>query len=305
MNRSAVLLVILGLACVPTARAQPDPNSKPPETVIVTAPRLHSGVTPNAVAHDFVKSFAAPTLLRDNIARWEMGAGICPKALGLDDHFALYVENRIRKVAEAAGAPVKAKGCRPNLIIAFTPKPQEYLDSLHKQNVETLGYHGSATVTHPIQAWYVTGTRDIRGQIFRDEEAFFDYDPRSSVGLGTSTAPFTNVGGWRFHPDAASLILYATIVVDSSQTTHYQLGEITDYAAMLALAQSMDYDDCQLMPSITNLLSSRCDDTLKPSYITPTDIAFLRGVYKMDAGATLLVQQNQIAGEMAKAIGSK
>ena len=58
----------------------------------------------------------------------------------------------------------------------------------------------------------------------------------------------------------------------------------------------------QLVPSIANLLSSNCDETLKPGTITPTDIAYLRGVYKMDAGATLQIQQDQIAGEMAKAI---
>ncbi len=53
------------------------------------------------------------------------------------------------------------------------------------------------------------------------------------------------------------------------------------------------------MPSITNLLTPNCDDKLKPSEITPTDIAYLRGVYKMDAGAKLQIQQDQIAAEMA------
>jgi hypothetical protein len=74
---------------------------------------------------------------------------------------------------------------------------------------------------------------------------------------------------------------------------------------MMALSRTEDYDDCQLMPSIANLLSSNCDDMLKPSRITPTDIAYLRGVYKMDAGATLQIQQDQIAAEMAAALGGK
>jgi hypothetical protein len=56
------------------------------------------------------------------------------------------------------------------------------------------------------------------------------------------------------------------------------------------------------MPSITNLLSSNCDDKLKPAEITPTDIAYLRGVYRMDAGAKLQIQQDQIAAEMAHAL---
>jgi hypothetical protein len=80
------------------------------------------------------------------------------------------------------------------------------------------------------------------------------------------------------------------------------VSEIADYVAMLALSRTEDYEDCQLMPSITNLLSSSCDDKLKPSQITPTDIAYLRGVYKMDAGAVLQIQQDQIAGEMASSL---
>ena len=68
------------------------------------------------------------------------------------------------------------------------------------------------------------------------------------------------------------------------------------------MSRTEDYDDCQLMPSITNLLSANCDDKLKPSQITATDIAYLRGVYKMDAGAKLQIQQDQIAAEMAKAL---
>ena len=51
------------------------------------------------------------------------------------------------------------------------------------------------------------------------------------------------------------------------------------------------------------LPSSNCDDKLKPDVITASDIAYLKGVYKMDAGAKLQIQQDQIAGEMAAALG--
>ena len=81
------------------------------------------------------------------------------------------------------------------------------------------------------------------------------------------------------------------------------VGAVADYVAMLGLSRTEDYDDCQIMPSITNLLSANCDEKLKPSEITASDIAYLRGVYKMDAGATLQVQRDQIAGEMATALG--
>ena len=301
MSRAAVLLLLSGLVAAPAVCAQPAPDKKI-ETVIVTAPRFHAGVTPNAIAHDFVKSFAAPTVLRDAIARWQVA--VCPDFEGLAPQYVAVMEARFRTIAGQAGAPMKEKGCKPNLVVVFTPQPQAYLDAIHAKNMDVLGYHGTTTVSHAIQAWYVTGIRDIRGTVFLDKDRTLDLDTVGKLGSPDQVA-FMSVGGWRSRPDLSSDLLYVTIIVDADQTAHNTVGEIADYVAMMALSRTEDYDDCQLMPSITNLLSPNCDDKLKPSTVTPSDIAYLQGVYKMDAGATLLIQQDQIAAEMQKAIPAK
>ena len=312
MRRPSPSLVLLALAMAPCAFAQPNPapkNSSPPgtETVIVTAPRFHAGITPNAIAHDFVKSFAMSSVLTEQIPRWQ--TGICPAFLGVAPQYAQVMDYRLRQIAIKAGAPMKDKGCKPNLNIVFTPQPQAYLDSLHAKNVEALGYHGVTTDTHPVQAWYVTATTDIRGQKFLDKDSdLADVEcqgkPPFCYLSSTSDAPMSNIGGWRAHPDVTSDLLYATIIVDSTRTAHETVGAIADYVAMLALSRSEDYGDCQLMPSITNLLSA-CDDKLKPDAITQSDIAYLKGVYKMDPGAKLQIQQDQIAAEMQKSLGGQ
>lgn len=289
------------LLCASAATAQPAASDAKPETVIVTAPRLHSGVTPNAIAHDFVKSLAMPSVLTEQISRWQ--TGICPTFLGVAPQYAAVMDYRLRQIAIKAGAPMKEKGCRPNLYVVVTPQPQAYLDTLHARSFDSLGYHGAATVNHPVQAWYVTGTMDVRGQVTMDRDCFLELDGPKAAGPGDCSN--ANVGGWRFHPDVSSALIYVTIIVDSSRTAHDPVGAMADYVAMLALSRSEDYDDCQLVPSITNLLSSRCDDKLKPSQITASDIAYLRGVYKMDPGANLQIQQDQIASEMAKALAGK
>jgi hypothetical protein len=292
----ALALVCMAASAQPAA---PKSDSKL-ETVIVTAPKFHAGVTPNAIAHDFVKSFAAPTVLRDGIARWQVA--ICPYFGGLMPEGAAVMETRLRTIAGQTGVRMKNnKGCRPNLIVISTPQPQVYLDAIHAKNVEVLGYHGATIVTHPIQAWYVTGTEDIRGEVTLDED-ISNIVGCDMSGCHLTEGNMTSSDGWRAHPDVSSDLLYVTIIIDSSKTGSYRVGEITDYVTMLALSQTQDYDDCQLMPSITNLLSANCDDKLKPSEIAPTDIAYLKGVYKMDAGAKLQIQQNQIAAEMEKAI---
>jgi hypothetical protein len=306
MKRLTGFAAALALVCM-AASAQPvAPKSDSKlETVIVTAPKFHAGVTPNAIAHDFVKSFAAPTVLRDGIARWHVA--ICPDFEGLAPQYVAVMEARFWTIADEAGAPVKAKGCQPNLSVVFTPQPQDYLDAIHEKNMDVVGYHGTTKVSHPIQAWYVTGIQDNRGQVFRDQDTSMILDYPMCKGpcafvASTNTAPLSSVGGWRDRPDLSSDLLYVTIIIDSSKTARNTVGEIADYVAILALSRTEDYDDCQLMPSIANLLSPSCDDKLKPSQITATDIAYLRGVYKMDAGAKLQIQQNQIAAEMQKVI---
>ncbi len=302
MKRLTGLAAALALVCM-AAWAQPAPDKKI-ETVIVTAPKFHAGVTPNAIAHDFVKSFAAPTVLRDAIARWQVA--ICPDFEGLAPQYVAVMEARFRTIAGQAGAAMKEKGCKPNLSVVFTPQPQDYLDAIHAKNMDVLGYHGATAISHPIQAWYVTGIRDNRGLVFVDKDGTLVIDDCNNgcpphIG-STSTVPNPSVGGWRFRPDLSSDLLYVTIIVDSSKTAHNTVGEIADYVAMMALSRTEDYEDCQLMPSIANLLSPNCDDKLKPAEITASDIAYLRGVYKMDAGATLQIQQDQIAAEMAKVL---
>ena len=146
--------------------------------------------------------------------------------------------------------------------------------------MDVLGYHGATNVMPSVQAWYVTGIQDNRGQVFIDD--------RRRTGLrvifriasvATCRAccrapiphPPRSVGGWRNRPDLSSDLLYVTIIVDSSQTAniHGRLRSPT-MSPCWRCRGPQDYDDCQLMPSITNLLSPNCDDKLKPVDITAT-----------------------------------
>ncbi len=308
MTRFVLVAGLLGLVAAPIASAQPapeNPANTASETVTVTGAKSHAGVTPNDIAHDFVRTFAAPTDLSDAIARWQ--TSICPQFLGVAPNIAAVMEWRFRTIAQAAGAALMEKGCKQNVQVVVTPEPQAYLEALHKKSMDILGYHGAKTVTHPIQAWYVTGITDIRGRTVMDRDNTLALDITSSAASFASgnTAQRTDVGGWRSHPDATSSLLYVTILVDAKKTAAHKVGRIADYAAMIALSRTADYGDCQLMPSITNILSPACDEALKPDTITRSDLAYLRGVYRMDAGASLRVQQSQIAAEMAKALGGE
>ena len=283
---------------------RPAQSARHIEKVIVSAPRFHFAVTPNAIAHEFIGSYAMPSLLLGTIPRWH--APICLEIRGVRPEFQTMVEQRVRYIAIEAGAPMAGNACKPNLSITFTPEPQKLLDNIRARNSYALGYHAATSISHPVQAWYATATTDIRGRSFTDGEIFtnFDTDGISPV-YSYGNTPMVQVEGMPGRSGLRSDLTTVTIIVDSRQTSGFMVGAVADYVAMLALTQTQAYDTCENLLSITNLLSADCDTKLKPNAITANDVAYLRGLYHMDSGAPLKVQQDQIAGEMAKALGSK
>ncbi len=312
MKRFAVLSALLGFACAAPAAAQNVPGQTI-ERVIVTAPRLDFAITPDSIAHQVIRSIAAPSSLLNEIARWR--TGICPRVDGLSTrNLNTYVIERIRELAKQVGAPVLDEPCQSNVEVFFTDQPQQMLDSVRRKNATVLGYHPADTINHAVQAWYVTGTTDIDGKTEADQDVSgaiqftngggtLNTSPVGPTTLGFATTygiPLSNIQGWKARPEVTSDILGVFIIADSNQTGAMTLGAVADYAAMLALSRLQGDESCQAVPSIINLWAPSCAN--KPDAISASDIGFLRGVYKMDPGATLQVQQDQIAGEMAKTI---
>ena len=310
MRRSTVIPTIITLgwlfAPIPLVWAQSTTFSivvnPPVETVIVTAPTW-LGDHPQTVIHAFVKSYALAAPISDEISRWKRG--ICPVTHGLSQaEFNQYVTARIKEVAQEVGAPVEESPCRTNIDVIFSDKPQDFLDQVRKEGgASLLGPRPSqaeavGTVRYAIQAWYATGTRDTNGVLLGDDEDdIFESDIRK--------VPWRAVQGSLLRTGLHSELTHIYIIADTSKTQDYRLGAIADYVAVLALSQTQSFETCKSIPSITNLISPNCGADLKPTSITDTDMAFLKAVYTMDPGASLLQQQNYISDEIAKALDVK
>src|SRR4051812_28077084 len=106
MTRAPAILIALGLSLTPALAQDALLN----ENVIVTAPRVT--ITANAQAHQFIRTYTAPSVLTRQIARWNIG--ICPRVGGLPERYLEAVTSRIKEVAKEVGAPVKPGSCRPN-----------------------------------------------------------------------------------------------------------------------------------------------------------------------------------------------
>jgi hypothetical protein len=294
MDRTVAASAILILSIL-AASAQP-----PAESVTVT------GFKSRETLDKFVKSFAAPTSLNGKIARWERG--ICPLAVGQPPAFTNFVTQRLKDIAVTVGAPINAtQSCKPNIEIVFTTTPQDLLDNIRAHEVDYLGYVESstrrkelATVTRPVQAWYATETKDLAGMIKLDTAQ----RTPGGVKMGPIDLPFATYArttGNHIDDGVRSTFNHVIIVVDLNKLAGHEIGALTDYIAMLALTQLNSLDTCQELPSIVNMWAPGCDQ--KTNAMADSDLAYLRGLYKMSPDKKLVEQRNEIANLMKEALG--
>jgi len=310
MRRSALILSCL-LFCAP-AQAQV-------ESVTVTAAR-------EAAIAKFIETRAAVTRMTGKLARWTVP--VCPVVHGIPANFAAFITGHIRDVAAQVDAPVDGdKDCRGNIQIVFTTSPQALLDSIRTKHSNLLGYHDNSVqaekmtvLKRPVHAFYATMTTDLRGNRQADTKRTTgltvvlpgipilgpDGQPMGPPQMVTMTMPGAsamNVTGSRFMGDGlSSEFQHIVMVVDTAKVATLEMGSLSDNLAMLALSQPNDFDTCQDLPSISNLLiTPACAAANTPQSMSPHDLGYLRGLYKSRAQDAGRVQKDQISFRMKQA----
>lgn len=291
-------------------------QTRAPESVTVTATKSRR------LLDAFARTFAAPAQLTGKIARWE--SGVCVFIAGQRPELADMAADRVKDLAASVGAPVNSTpGCAANVEVIFTTTPQALLDDVRAHSPDYLGYvEGAAqrekvaTMTRPVQAWYMTETIDLDGHkqmdVARRNGAgasmanFTAFAMPGSLGLNREPiilpdATFARVTGNHITDGLRSALYHVLIVADTNKLAGRDFNPVADYIAMLALTQLNSLDACQELPSIVNLLAPGCDQTVEG--VTANDLAYLRGLYKMDAGKNLVSQRNEIADRMQEALG--
>jgi hypothetical protein len=272
---------------------------RPSDSITVTALKD----VPPEVVQDFIQTFAAPTAVIGKLARWE--TEICPVAVGLRPSAIQFLLQRLRDNAARAGAPVDARSnCKANIEIVFTTTPQALLDNVRQKNPGYLGYSRRgvetdrlAMVTHPIQAWYTTARKDILGRMGLDSALTVgmgdDQDMAISFAMG-------NTYGFRVRDGRSSELYHVIIAIDPGKILNREMGSVADYISMLALTQIASLDHCQQqLASIINMMVPDCAATA--TALTPSDAAFLQGLYRMPRDYALSVQKAGIGNEMRRA----
>jgi hypothetical protein len=269
--------------------------ARPPESVTVT------GTKSREVIRGFVQSFASPARITGKLARWD--SGICPLILGLRPQAVAFINKRLKEIAVRVGAPVDNRsGCKPNTEVVFTTTPQGLMNWVREKHPDFLGYHDSsaqadrlASVTHPIQAWYTTATRDFNGHVQVDAKNIAG----GGVQIGNAYMPDAKayaVSGSRIGDGLSSGFHHVIIAIDPVKLAGYEMGSLADYIVMLALTQLNSLDTCQQLPSIVNLLAEGCAQN--SGALTENDIAYLQGLYRMRGDLNFAIQKGQVSYEM-------
>jgi hypothetical protein len=316
MKPFAPLAFCLALFVLPAA-AQQAPVTQPPaanaDSVTVTGAR-------EAAIAKFVETRAAATRFAGKIARWQNR--ICPMTYGIPPNYAKFVTDKLKEVAKQAGAKTNVDPlCKINIQIVFTTSPQALMDNIRKEHPNYLGYHDNSTqaeqmtqLKRPVHAFYTTQTTDYRGQTQVDTKRRMGItldlpappptgplpEGNAMIRMDLPSASAGSVSGTRFLGDGIQAEFnHIIIVVDTTKVTELEMGTLGDYIAMLGLSQPERFDACQDLASITNLMiTPACAPATTVSQISPHDMSYLQGLYKMNIAGSLNVQKSQITSEM-------
>jgi hypothetical protein len=293
--RTACLFGALALAafcCLPAMAQSPQSTTVAPV-----------GVTAGDPAEKFVSSYAALTPI-DQLATWRAGEGVCPQAYGVPNEVGAQVTQRLLAIASLVDAPVRRTPCEPNVMIVFTLHAQEQVDQILATQPARFGLlkpggsKPSVTMTNPVQAWYVTETVDWSGRARRDDNTLGGKTFNLRTGRSTEGGVDGRAGS-RLGEGLESHFVSVLIVIDGAKVDIDPNGPITDYIAMLALAQTKNFAQCHGLPSVANLAAPYCSAgaTMR---LAGADIAYLRGLYAVRMTDKASLQKDEIAKRITR-----
>lgn len=311
--RTFLLSVVFStaLALAASATASPQPPAPDGEYVIVEP-------TQNAVRR-YVDEMAIAPRAENQLSRWDRR--ICPGIMGLRQRYAQFVIDRMAQRALQVDLDVDRPGCKPNILIIVARDPDAVARDLHDNHRSALGYYaglqsnslGRSALLNtfvnsdaPVRWWHISRTMSETG-----EELMM---PAGSQGAGAgmgghatnsmfalwASFPNASVAGHpsRLHRSTRQDFGQAFIIVDAGrlESIHYDFAALSDYLAMVALAQLDPDADTSTFPTILNLFDHPPSEVGRAA-MTDWDLAYLHGLYDAERAA---VSANAQEGDIAR-----
>jgi len=297
-------LLAAGLALAAGASAQPEiPVDRDHNPILVQGERLSRPAAEQRAAGFIrttgVASGEVPT------ARWV--DPICPDVTGLVDSANRYAEQRIRRIAEAAGVPVAPEHCVRNLAISFAPDGAGLARAIGQRDGRRLSElsprarDAVLTGNAPIRWMYTTEVRSGDGRQ-ASVAASGQTTPQQHAGTGAGSG-LPGPGGLMLYDSSIvstltqRVIISAIVIIDQNQVMGRRLDSLADYAALVALAEIRD-PGAAPAGSILGLFAA--PDA--PRSLTPQDAAFLRALYRLPLDRMAIQHRGVLAAQIAEAL---
>jgi hypothetical protein len=187
--------------------------------------------------------------LESEMGRLRMGQtggareGVCPLVRGASAEVNTYVAARLRQVADQVGAEYAHRDCEPNVVVLFSPNPDELVAEATR--AKRFNYRG---VPPQEVERFKTSSQPVRW-----------IHGSAAPGFKTRDARPYN----------------ALVIVDANKAADIKVSTLADYVSLVALA------DVRVRPApdegILNLFDSPASDA--PQAMTEADRAYLRAVH--------------------------
>lgn len=263
MSRGIAMIVLGALAWISLAAQAP----VPPDSEIVVRARQEQAI------RAFVTSVAEAGR-SGQLGRWNME--ICPEVIGVAPAQAEFMAQRIGEVAAPLELRRRASGCQTTMLIVVTDDAAGLATHFARLFPVTLRTDGQAKLN-----LFAHTSRPVRWISVTDLCAARCILPNSRILRAT-------------HPEFQAML----IIVDARQIGSFSLGELSDYVAMVALANPRPSATRELASVLSMFDRPRPADG--PFALTQTDRAFLAGLYRMNPYQSAQSQRESIARHMRR-----
>jgi len=202
---------------------------------------------------------------------------------GLPENESAFVVQRLSKIASAAGARIQSDGCSKgsyNFRVLFTLNADQAAKdwyNYHRDLFETNAVNSAQidrfvdpSTPPPVRVWHnatLFGT---------DGEPLSRVDPGDPV----EALPHLEYTGSRLTSPGVIGLNFAAVIVDGTKTNSAGLAPLTDYIAMVGLADLDLGAELGTDPTILRLFNAPAD--ARPAGLTAWDRAFLTALYRTE-----------------------
>lgn len=279
------LPALLCLGAAP-ALAQSDPPTDRPSDATQLEDVVVSGMSLEAQAESFVASVGAPVEGR-KLATWS--GPLCVGAAGLAAAPAGAMVDRVLDWAHSLGVRIGGPGCDLNVLIVFSAdadqaarnlvktRPLDFLSGVSSSHQGRGALRAFESSGRPVRWWHVslpvdpeTGDALVR---LRREAPF---SPPREITRPSDLGSYGQITlGSRLYDDSIDALQSIVIVIDDAALDQTSFAQLSDYVAMVALAQ-VDPDTRPSAPSILGIFEP---GVAPQSTLSDWDQAFLQALY--------------------------